>query len=1206
VDYSEYRDLAPISNIENGEEYLKALKWAFNNRKVKNIALAGPYGAGKSSIIETYLENNQKQKDEPLLKYLKISMATFIEGHAVSNDGKIAISAEEVEEGILKQLFYKVDHKKIPQSRYRKLHAVTFSQIVVKMCIAFLIVLFFSLIFYPKFCEMAWEKILDFVSTYNLPPFTAIIVGAIMVLLVVLIISYLWRTIVSKYHVKEIKLPTDTTIQKEDDYGNSVFNKNLDEIMYFFESTHYRVVFFEDLDRLDDKKIFVHLRGLNNLLNNADSIKNKPIVFVYAVKDDIFTKEDRTKFFDFIIPVIPVINSTNSGEILLERLDEAKRNGISHDITQGFVLDVAPFISDMRILQNIYNEFIIYKNTLRTGQELSLSDEQMMAIMVFKNLNPSAFADIQSEKGIIKQAFIDKNRFIVEKKNILQNKIDHYEEVIETVSGDILKSIRELKFAMLVSLAKGKGVVRYLDQNPYSGKRYEANQILRDDFDLRELTDNRFIAQCISFTTSGYSEQVEKNILESYVHRWEAIREYHDKSLQGLQEEREVLKRKQHGLSGKSLEWLLLNNSSDEVLSEEVKMNKFLVFLLRRGYIDEQYVNYINYFKGNSITNADMNFIISVKNQEPKSFDYELIKVEMVIKRLQEYEFEQKAIYNFQLLDQLLEDREESDKLELFAKQLSDETNVSWQFIDEFVEITVHLSEFIKILSQQWQGMWNYIIELPTLTYERQIHYLRLILKNLEIDQLLQMNKNNCVTTFLQEHDDILRQLEDVETEKMCKIITGLNIMFEHVNTNNVSEELLDYIFEHKNYVLNRHMVMSVVQHKNVALIEMLSKQPYSTVVKLGYSPLLQYVRENIQDYIKKVILVENNIADDSTDIVDLLQSILSESDLCIRLIEQEQFTVETFSECLIGDLENNKDEVKLIWRTLLAENKVIATWENVLLYWKNVGLNDYLKAFIENNVEDLVNSEKKGIEDSFIGEFLQADFSMDLLRRLLPQLPMKDFDFMPGEFSEDVLGIMVDCNYFVFTVEYYQNIASVYPNIAIEYIIQNQSPFIMMLDEFIMTKELLEELLFDQRIDEKVKTILFERYAESCMTSKIAENMNLLGFHVTKEIFNVAWSCLAKKEKEKLMFDNIELLDVTSSENCFSELGGKYSRLADRSRRHEVELDMSTQNEKLVNHLVTIEYITSWNYKEKKVYDAVSESNQYIKVIKCKVKLKK
>ena len=47
---NEFTDLAPIDDIENGAEYLKALHWALKKKKVKNIALAGPYGAGKNNM----------------------------------------------------------------------------------------------------------------------------------------------------------------------------------------------------------------------------------------------------------------------------------------------------------------------------------------------------------------------------------------------------------------------------------------------------------------------------------------------------------------------------------------------------------------------------------------------------------------------------------------------------------------------------------------------------------------------------------------------------------------------------------------------------------------------------------------------------------------------------------------------------------------------------------------------------------------------------------------------------------------------------------------------------------------------------------------------------------------------------------------------------------------------------------------------------
>ena len=86
-------------------------------------------------------------------------------------------------------------------------------------------------------------------------------------------------------------------------------------------------MFFEDLDRLEDPSIFIHLRELNTLLNNYDGIKGR-IVFVYAIRDDIFTDTDRTKFFEFIIPVIPIINLRIQGKSFYKNLRNLKRKGL--------------------------------------------------------------------------------------------------------------------------------------------------------------------------------------------------------------------------------------------------------------------------------------------------------------------------------------------------------------------------------------------------------------------------------------------------------------------------------------------------------------------------------------------------------------------------------------------------------------------------------------------------------------------------------------------------------------------------------------------------------------------------------------------------------------------------------------------------------------------------------------------------------------
>ncbi len=114
----------------------------------------------------------------------------------------------------------------------------------------------------------------------------------------------------------------------------SYFDKYLDEIIYFFESTTYDVVVFEDLDRFDDPHIFEALRELNTLLNTSHAARRRTFRFIYALKDSIFeglgadttgpddaasaeaVRANRTKFFDLVVPVVPFITHRTSRDLL--------------------------------------------------------------------------------------------------------------------------------------------------------------------------------------------------------------------------------------------------------------------------------------------------------------------------------------------------------------------------------------------------------------------------------------------------------------------------------------------------------------------------------------------------------------------------------------------------------------------------------------------------------------------------------------------------------------------------------------------------------------------------------------------------------------------------------------------------------------------------------------------------------------------------
>ncbi|WP_444350655.1 YobI family P-loop NTPase, partial [Phascolarctobacterium succinatutens] len=138
----------------------------------------------------------------------------------------------------------------------------------------------------------------------------------------------------------------------------------------------------------------------------------------------------------------------------------------------------------MRILRNIYNEFVVYKSILTDNQGVELKDAQMLALIIYKNLCPDDFADIQNEQGLIKQAFEDKYRFISEEKSRLQIEINELSNSIDDYKHEILESIKEIKIAMLVNLTKDQGIVKELWYGYYSGDMITANQILSDEFEL--------------------------------------------------------------------------------------------------------------------------------------------------------------------------------------------------------------------------------------------------------------------------------------------------------------------------------------------------------------------------------------------------------------------------------------------------------------------------------------------------------------------------------------------------------------------------------------------------------------------------------------------------------------------------------------------------------------------------------------------------
>ena len=416
-------------------------------------------------------------------------------------------------------------------------------------------------------------------------------------------------------------------------------------------------------------------------------------------------------------------------------------------------------------------------------------------------------------------------------------------------------------------------------------------------FDLAVLSQ---IKECnlnyYSWSGSSSSKRINdfQIFFKPYYERIKNVQIVQEKGMEQIQCEIEKLKNKMHDISGWSIKKLLEQFEAQTVLSKEVEENKLLVFMLRRGYIDEKYANYINYFKGTSITKDDMNFILSVKNMEQLSYNYNLTKIDMVVQRLQIYEFEQKAIYNFMLLEYLL--------------SIDGETK----------------ERFIGLLARIWDNMWNYIEQNMVLTYQRKILYLSLILNEITTERLSALNENGGVTNFIEDNTDILQQLVSVQDCKMIAAIETLQITFRNIFIKNVQEEIIEYIFENQYYELNSVMIQRVVEFKNSMLVSKLDTQNYTTIIALGYKPLIDRVQMNINDYVVNVVLLENNVDEDLEWIMDLLERNIDIPETCIQLIDHENFCVEDIEECCGTLVDEKQEEVKKCWNRLMQKIKYV------------------------------------------------------------------------------------------------------------------------------------------------------------------------------------------------------------------------------------------------------------------------------------------
>lgn len=1172
-----YRSLGPIDDIQEGEGFVEALNWAIQQKNIFNIALTGNYGSGKSSIIQTLLKKNNDINE----RTITISLANF---NNVAHSGDSSLN--NLEKGILKQLFYKLDSSSIPNSKFKKIRNINFKSDYIQSL--FVIIIAFTALYFifPNLIHPILYNFTNGIKNFYGSWILGVIAFSVSLALFLAILVYIYEFYLTKIHINALNIGNNH-FQVNTSQNETVFDKYLDEIVYFFEENkRYDIIIFEDLDRFNNLEIFIKLRELNRILNNDDCIKNRKITFVYAIRDDLFKGVERTKFFDFIIPVIPIINKNNASEELLKIMHGLDRYAVSDEC----IKTVGLYITEMRTLYNICNEYFMYIANKAKFLELSLDYDNLFSMIVFKNLEPKEFSCIQNGGGLLKKIFDFKYEFIEDKISSIESIRLKENEELQKYNNDCAKSIRELKVLMLNNLANG-GLIKYLNTSREGSIYYK--DLLKDDFDLNKL----FYAQSGNVTiyytnitnysdSRGLSGGLDDEI-KPYMDRINYLVKKNKENQESICTRYENEYTNIQHLHQKSLKTLIEIYSFDRIF-KDFKYGALLRTLLIRGYIDEQYEQYINYFKEVSITANDTKFVLDVVQEKENHWKYRLDNPKSVVEALQESDFKRKYVYNYYLMDYLVESNDFENCLKLVIETICEDINYSISFLSEFLKQSSNINRFLPKLFAKWKDAADYIYYSNLSNHEKCQFFIYMI-DYCDLRQIINLNSNNNISKFIVETPDLLRMAftntlnskNDVSIWET--VLDSLKIKFVSLNIDGVNHKLLDYIFDQDLYVLNKEMISVIVGYKDKNLQSVLNKQIYTTINKLNYKPMINYVNSNIKPFIDNVFLSEDNDSEDLEYIIEIIEKAIKLDDLTyISIFENKKFYIylNDFIHIDYSTLTNiTQRDVR---DCILKNNHITPCWKYVIEYWDEYGYSDTLSQFVENNISKISRTYNGKLSNEFLYDFYNA-YNIEFYKIHKIKCGFyKDVDFR--KIKSDILGYLIENDLISPFMESFERLSKTNVDLFQQFALKYELDFRHYIENYEIDEELYASLIHNDKFTFKTRFTLLESKDGLYMDEELAKSfMNdiepfrpLIYQYVIEALKNI------EELQIKTMMHYLHHLDKRLLLHSFRWID-RYRKIY-HSQDELIVINKSKRNEELVEYMKSINMIEDYFTTSKQI----------------------
>ena len=962
-----FKSLTPEVLPRNKEIYTEALDYAFSKDDVRNIAITGVYGAGKSTVWNTYRkQKSAREASSDFDNIITVCLGKYNDKKE-QNDNKSEKELENrVERQIINQITAQIKSSVTPMSKYK------YKGNIGKFNLSGSIIL--TLLFFGQFFLWSFRKeIVEIVSK----TFTWFDDSITLYLTIGMFISSVGAFLFQFYRKGRLKFSKvqykdiEAQFTESNQSDETILERDMKEIVYLLSSSNTSVVVFEDLDRYDSVDIFIKLKELNFLLNayietnglKTKENKNRIVRFIYLIKDGLFYTKDRTKFFDFILPIIPVVDSKTSENHLIELLglnnsqDEDKHENSTKIDKQNISLDknilrnIALYIDDMRILRNIVNEFKVYSSF----NVIDLNYDKLFALVTVKNIYPREFELLQQDKGYIFDIFnqIDKNRI---------QKISEYEKSIENIRNKIIDLVNNLakdkyeKMSLLItkdveivnhptiwsefllSWDRGPGV-----QYEIKSEKSKGQAVLYDFYDFL----NTFVYT--SDDNKKLIQKIDQDNTKKVMDRFAEIKDLEQ------QIEKTKVSRIQDYISNMRPDEInvLFKNGSKENTFSEYPLVRYLIV---EGLLDETYWYYKGNFDVDNFNTLKRNDHIFLKRLlekvEPDVF-FKLDSPKEIMDRLEPVDFNRFSILNLYLFEECVINEEKEkilntldtvDSNGLYNELIQIINSLSLEKTSYIIDVLVYnniilLEKILDICSKENKKAFG------NLTYS--------ILMNENIKREIIMS----VIDYIEDNENLIEFVTEENLDKFIERAREKNIKFNDL------VKIIDINEENYTDIIDKIMPQSSNGENQ---IEFTTYEPSND--SAGFGKYLNMSSDNVNLSILDMIQNGTNNNDDLIEVVDDDELLILDDTEIINL------NISFAKNILIGNMKEKLIQIEKNKLYKITLNNIIFLAENILE--EKIKYEHLLSTIYEN---DKLKSMQEYIDNHFakiVAEYIEQNSS--------------------------------------------------------------------------------------------------------------------------------------------------------------------------------------------------------------------------------------